>query len=321
MKKILLSLIILSASDCIFAQTAKNPFEKYGYKKQVMFTSSKGEFEEFHDQTDIVEIGSVLFDTKTNKVIGFIDEEKANEEVAPSAAAMSIDPLCEKYYWISPYAYALNNPIKYIDPKGMDVYRYNDKTGEMILHKKTDDNFDQIGKFKYDKKTGEYTLRTNKKGEAKTRIDNIEKGILSDKMNFKTNDNVINVIGDRENFVKGFESFITQFSDMVNKEIGGFYYTSTGGNNISHIYVGNFQNNTDQKAFAVPKFHSVRPDLVGKLQVNTSFHTHLSRFDASYKLVPSSIGVQNDMTYKKGQTTNGIKRFIILTTGYKPIEY
>jgi hypothetical protein len=120
MKKILLSLIILFASACLFAQTAKNPFEKYGYKKQVMFTSSKGEFEEFHDQTDIVEIGSVLFDTKQNKVTGFVDEQKEQTNVSSFVAAMSIDPLCEKYYWISPYAYCMNNPVKFIDPDGRD---------------------------------------------------------------------------------------------------------------------------------------------------------------------------------------------------------
>jgi RHS repeat-associated protein len=32
----------------------------------------------------------------------------------------TMDPLCEKYYWISPYAYCLNNPVKYVDPDGRD---------------------------------------------------------------------------------------------------------------------------------------------------------------------------------------------------------
>ena len=32
----------------------------------------------------------------------------------------TIDPLCEKYYHISPYAYCANNPIKFIDPNGCE---------------------------------------------------------------------------------------------------------------------------------------------------------------------------------------------------------
>lgn len=33
-----------------------------------------------------------------------------------------VDPLCEKYYNVSPYAYCHNNPINRIDPDGMDDY-------------------------------------------------------------------------------------------------------------------------------------------------------------------------------------------------------
>lgn len=41
----------------------------------------------------------------------------------------SIDPLCEKYYSISPYVYCLNNPIKYVDPDGTSTWVIQDNNG------------------------------------------------------------------------------------------------------------------------------------------------------------------------------------------------
>ena len=43
-----------------------------------------------------------------------------------------MDPLAEKYYSISPYAYCGGNPVNRIDPDGMDIYFLNQK-GEYIL--------------------------------------------------------------------------------------------------------------------------------------------------------------------------------------------
>ena len=37
-----------------------------------------------------------------------------------------MDPLCEKYYSVSPYAYCANNPVKYVDPDGKDYDVYYD---------------------------------------------------------------------------------------------------------------------------------------------------------------------------------------------------
>ena len=120
MKKVLFSLLILSIATSLSAQKTMPNFSEHGYKKPVMYSSKIGGFEEFHDKTDVVEIGTVLFNTKTNQVVGFIEEEEIEAEVSSSSAAISIDPHCERYPWISPYAYCMNNPIRYIDPDGRD---------------------------------------------------------------------------------------------------------------------------------------------------------------------------------------------------------
>ena len=47
----------------------------------------------------------------------------------PTAAFWtSPDPLCEKYYNISPYAFCNNNPVTFIDPDGRDWYKDTDNT-------------------------------------------------------------------------------------------------------------------------------------------------------------------------------------------------
>ena len=47
----------------------------------------------------------------------------------PAAAFWtSPDPLCEKYYNISPYAFCNNNPVTFIDPDGRDWYKDTDNT-------------------------------------------------------------------------------------------------------------------------------------------------------------------------------------------------
>ncbi|MFT4070388.1 MAG: hypothetical protein QM654_00525 [Dysgonamonadaceae bacterium] len=118
MRKVLLTLLVLSINIALHSQN-ENPFAKFGYNV-LTATSSKGEFQEFHDQTDIVEIGSVLFNRRTNKIVKVLDKDETTIDISSATAAMSIDPLCEKYYWISPYVYCMNNPLRYVDPDGRD---------------------------------------------------------------------------------------------------------------------------------------------------------------------------------------------------------
>jgi RHS repeat-associated protein len=73
-----------------------------------------------------------------------------------------IDPKADKYSSCTPYNYCLNNPIKYIDPKGEDVYLlfWYSADGEIGHTGIAVDNYvevekkDKKGTVIYDKKTG-----------------------------------------------------------------------------------------------------------------------------------------------------------------------
>lgn len=126
---------------------AQNPFAAYGYKPK-MATLSNGRFDEFHDKDRIVEIGSVRFDTKTNKIAGYVEPDtlEAAMDVQTVSRFISIDPHAERYYSISPYAYCNNNPVNCIDPDGRDWYRQNE-TGNYYWQEGHDelDGYTNIG--------------------------------------------------------------------------------------------------------------------------------------------------------------------------------
>ena len=65
-----------------------------------------------------------------------------------------IDPLCEKYYNVSPYNYCLNNPVKFIDPNGKATYVIDNGNG----------TYTTIGKGVLNKDRNIYICTLDKKG-------------------------------------------------------------------------------------------------------------------------------------------------------------
>jgi len=134
MKKTILTLSIILAT-CVGATHAQAIFKKYGFNKKPL-TLSKGKYNEFFSNDEVVQIGTVRFNTKTNKVIQLLEEDttKANYLSDRSSIWYSVDPLAEKYPNYSPYVYCKNNPVLYIDPDGRDWYRH-DESGATVWQK------------------------------------------------------------------------------------------------------------------------------------------------------------------------------------------
>jgi RHS repeat-associated protein len=186
----------------------------------------------------------------------------------------SVDPLAEKYESWSVYQYVRNNPILRIAPVGMDDYTINKETGDVKRVKKTDDETDRVVKTKQSgKHKGE--VKTNRKGEAKTAFGGVEKGILSDGINFKENDYIYEVGGKGQPTEGGIKSFTLQLSEYVVNEIKGFSYSANGSGDVTDMLLGKYKDNTNTTSKASPT------ELLRKYGVNNTlnnivqqFHTH-----------------------------------------------
>lgn len=169
---------------------------------------------------------------------------------------MNIDPLAERRYELNPYNYVQNSPLFRFDPDGLTDFTLNKKTGEVEMIEGTDD-----------KEGPDRILKTNRKGEVKEKgkgflgflvsksergkekvaIDNIEKGILQDGQNLRYDDTLIHVGGVGQPSVEGVEKFALQLSSYIGREIGGTYFSKDGVEDITHMTIGKYVNNTYRK--------------------------------------------------------------------------
>jgi len=98
-------------------------------------TLSDGIYQENHDNDSIVRIGSALFNVRTNQVIGInFSEDTISKELEEEMMGrwLATDPKYFLYPYASPYNFALNKPIIFIDKDGQVIF---DKDGNMVTIK------------------------------------------------------------------------------------------------------------------------------------------------------------------------------------------
>jgi len=112
---------------------AGNPFAKFGYKAKVA-TLSKGKYLEVHDLDSIVKIGSSYWHVKKRKIVGNVEQDTTDMYRQPlfetAGRWLSPDPLAEEAPDWTPYRFAFNNPLSFVDPDGLYEWRVNSETGE-----------------------------------------------------------------------------------------------------------------------------------------------------------------------------------------------
>jgi len=134
MRKLLLIIAVLFG---FIGAKAQNPFAEYGYTPKIA-TLSQGQFNEFFDNDTIVHIGSVLYNTKSREIVGFIKFDTIYSEATlqPEIVSrwISPDPLASKYPSNSPYNYVSNNPIIKLDPDGRDefIFHHNYRNSQKV---------------------------------------------------------------------------------------------------------------------------------------------------------------------------------------------
>lgn len=120
MMKYIISAMFLFMTVTVAGQS-KNPYKSIGKKGEIL-TLTKGKYEELFDQDSIQQIGTVLINIRTMKVVKLLNDDEAKERLQNEKQTrfLSVDPLEKSYPSWTPYAYAMNDVIRSIDLDGAE---------------------------------------------------------------------------------------------------------------------------------------------------------------------------------------------------------
>ena len=118
MKKILITQLL---SVVVFSSFAQNPFKEIGKEVEVL-TLSNGKYPEHFSNDTLRRVGSVMFNTVTNKIEYFISEEQLISEATAKpyivSRWLSRDPYAFEFPFESPYTFVSNSPLMFADHEG-----------------------------------------------------------------------------------------------------------------------------------------------------------------------------------------------------------
>lgn len=123
---------------------AQNPYKSLGIEIEPL-TLSKGKFVEFFPNDSLVQIGSVILDTRNNSIVSFVVVDTAYSEATlePEIIVRFLqpDPLAADYPNLSPYSYVANNPLIFTDPTGAYIVDSNGNRVDVTTTQDEDGNY------------------------------------------------------------------------------------------------------------------------------------------------------------------------------------
>jgi hypothetical protein len=100
---------------------------------------------EFFPNDSLVQIGSIILDTRTNSIVSFVVVDTAYSEATlePQLTVRFLqpDPLAAEYPNLSPYSYVANNPLVFVDPTGMYIVDSNGNRVDVVTQQDEEGNY------------------------------------------------------------------------------------------------------------------------------------------------------------------------------------